>query len=73
VKTLKFKTNINCQNCINKVSPALNAADMVDDWQVDTQNPDKILAVSLDEDEENANAEAIITLLAEKGYKAEVL
>jgi len=46
---------------------------MVDDWQVDTQNPDKILAVSLDEDEENANAEAIITLLAEKGYKAEVL
>ncbi len=44
-----FKTNINCGNCIRTVSPVLNALDNVESWQVDIENPDKILTVELDD------------------------
>lgn len=43
---LTFKTNINCNNCVAKVKPFLNQVETIDTWQVDTNNPDKILSVS---------------------------
>ena len=47
--TLKFKTNINCGNYIRSVTPFLNELDNVESWNVDTQNPDKILTVEGEE------------------------
>jgi copper chaperone len=44
----KFKTNINCSNCIRTVSPFLNALDSIDEWKVDTDDPDKILTAEGD-------------------------
>ncbi len=46
METLQFKTNINCGGCIAKVTPFLNQLEDVEDWRVDTNNPDKILTVS---------------------------
>lgn len=43
--TLAFKTNINCGGCVAKVTPALNAAEGIGSWEVDTVNKDKILSV----------------------------
>jgi len=43
--TLKFKTNINCGGCVSKVSTALDAADGICHWDVDTTDKDKILMV----------------------------
>jgi copper chaperone len=48
MKTLQFKTNINCGGCIKAVTPTLNQQAGVGNWQVDTANPDKILTVTTD-------------------------
>jgi copper chaperone len=45
METLQFKTNINCDACVAKVTPVLNANPEVAEWQVDTTRPDKMLTV----------------------------
>lgn len=59
MKTVKFKTNINCGSCIKSVTPLLNDVDNVDLWKVDTENPDKILTVELDDEDESTVIEAV--------------
>ena len=70
MKTLKFKTNINCGSCIKSVTPALNALDNIDLWKVDTDNPDKILEVTLN-DEEEKSEDVIIKAVEGAGFKIE--
>lgn len=67
--TYKFKTNINCGSCIKSVTPFLNEIDEVDDWKVDTENPDKILEVVLDE----ATPEVVLEAVAKAGFEIHVL
>ncbi|MAN29526.1 MULTISPECIES: heavy-metal-associated domain-containing protein [Mesonia] len=67
MKTLKFKTNINCGGCVSKVTPFLNKQDGVERWEVDTDNPDKILTV----ESNGATDEDIETTLKKIGFKAE--
>ncbi len=65
----KFKTNINCSGCVAKVTPFLNQAEGIKKWEVDTNNPGKVLTVeaeSLSEDE-------IKELVNKAGFKAESL
>jgi copper chaperone len=63
----QFKTNINCGNCIRSVTPALNALPEIEHWEVDTDNPDKILTVELDEDGTPA---MVIEALESVGFQA---
>lgn len=65
--TYKFKTNINCGNCIKSVTPFLNELLNVEEWQVNTDHPDKILTVVLDDD----NIGAVEQAIAESGFSAE--
>lgn len=67
MKTLKFKTNINCGSCIKSVSPFLNELDNLDLWKVDTDNPDKILEIELDDDD----YEPVIKAVTKAGFKIE--
>jgi len=59
MKTIKYKTNINCGGCINSVTPFLNELDNIDTWKVDTDNPDKVLEVNLDDENEERVIEAV--------------
>lgn len=59
MKTIRFKTNIHCGGCIKSVTPFLNELDNVDTWKVDLENPDKILEVNLDDDNEVSVMEAV--------------
>ncbi len=68
-KTLKFKTNINCNGCVEKVTPFLNDADGICHWDVDTTNRDKILSVH----SEGITEEDVIQKVQEAGYKIEIL
>jgi copper chaperone len=45
METLKFKTNIKCGGCVATVTPYLNKFSDIEKWEVDTQNPDKILTI----------------------------
>ena len=65
--TLKFKTNINCSNCVAKVTPFLNKKEGIQSWNVDTENPDKILTVETDE----LSAEDVIKVIKRTGFEAE--
>lgn len=66
--TATFKTNINCGNCIKSVTPFLNELDSVENWQVDTTNPDKILTVEV----ENENGiQEVVKAVESAGFKIE--
>ena len=67
MNTFKFKTNINCSSCIRSVTPFLNELDNVDLWKVDTDNPDKVLTVELD-DEDQAS---VIAAVKKAGFDIE--
>jgi len=67
METLKFKTNIKCDGCIAKITPGLNQIQQVQSWEVDKQNPDKILTV----EGKHLKAEEIVRSLSDAGYHAE--
>ncbi|GAB2960425.1 hypothetical protein GCM10027048_30180 [Hymenobacter coalescens] len=66
MNTLKFKTNINCGGCVKAVTPTLNGEKSIENWQVDTANPDKILTVTCD-----LNSDEVVELVEKAGFKAE--
>ncbi len=70
MKTLKFKTNINCGGCIAKVTPSLNQVKGIKKWEVDIANPQKTLTVETDD---QLNEADVIKTLKEVGYNAEVI
>lgn len=45
MKTLTFKTNIQCTNCLAKVTPKLNEQTGIESWNVDLEHPDRTLTV----------------------------
>ncbi|TVR37328.1 MAG: copper chaperone [Cryomorphaceae bacterium] len=67
--TFKFKTNINCGSCIRSVTPFLNELDEVDSWRVDTDNPEKILSVEMDEE----NPSLVQKAVSDAGFTAELI
>ena len=67
--TLEFKTNINCGNCVRAVTGFINDVKGIDSWQVDTDNPDKILSVK----GENLEIEAIVEAVEDAGYDIELI
>ena len=69
MKTVKYKTNINCGGCINSVTPFLNELDNIDSWKVDIQNPDKILQINL----EDENEKTVIEAVEKAGFEIEKL
>lgn len=69
METLKFKTTINCGGCIAAVSPRLNSIEDIKSWEVDINDPEKILTV----ESENLKEKDIIQLIEQLGFKAEAL
>jgi copper chaperone len=63
----KFKTNIKCDGCIAKVTPALNETVGQGNWNVDLQNPNKVLTIQND----SVKTETIEEALKKVGYKME--
>jgi copper chaperone CopZ len=57
--TVKYKTNIHCGNCIKSVTPTLNNLDNVDLWKVDLEHDDKILEVTLDDEDKSSVLNAV--------------
>lgn len=65
---MKFKTNVMCMNCINKITPYMDKVAGKGNWEVDLKNPKRIMTVkNLD-----IRSEDIVNALKEAGYKSEV-
>ena len=67
--TLKFKTNIMCGGCKARVTPFLDKANGINNWNVDTDNPSKILTINTDSLKESD----IVQVLKEAGFNAEIV
>ena len=67
MKTLQFKTNIKCSGCVAAVTPFLEAEKTIEQWQVETANPSKILTVQ----GEIINEDQVITAVKKAGYSIE--
>ncbi len=68
METIKLKTNIQCSGCIARVTPFLNEALGENNWEVDINNPSKILTVVGESDKTK-----VISAVEKAGYKAESL
>jgi copper chaperone len=69
METITMKTNIKCGGCVAAVTPFLNQSVGEGNWQVDTQNPDKVLTVKTD----GVTPDTVKKAVQQAGYKAEVL
>ncbi|QIP13134.1 heavy-metal-associated domain-containing protein [Spirosoma aureum] len=67
--SVRFKTNIKCGGCIATVTPYLNEAVGEGHWQVDIQDPNKVLTA----DTTSASSTQIKQAIEKAGYKAEPL
>ena len=65
---LKFKTNINCGSCIKSVKPFLDETVGEGNWSVDTDNPDKILTVTTEEE-----ITEVVEAVTDAGFKIQVI
>jgi len=65
---LKFKTNINCDNCIKSVKPFLDEVVGENNWKVDTADVRKVLTVTTTED-----AEEVVEAVTDAGFKIQKL
>ncbi len=67
MKTYKFKTNIKCSGCIEKVTPFLNGEKSINSWKVNTEIAEKILTVESTEND----SEKIKIAIKKAGYTIE--
>ena len=67
--TYIFKTSINCNSCLSKVKPILDARAEITSWQIDLENPDKILTVETD----TLKASDVIEMVDNVGFEIEPL
>jgi copper chaperone len=68
MEALKFKTTIKCSGCVAKVTPFLNEALGEANWEVDYNNPLKVLTVVEEKDKAK-----VIQAVEKAGYKAEAI
>jgi copper chaperone CopZ len=68
MNTLKFKTNIKCTGCLAAVTPLLNKTAGENNWQVNLEDPQRILTV-----ESGKTESEIIAAVSEAGFEAEKL
>lgn len=68
METTKFKTNIKCAGCVAKVTPFLDEALGKENWEVDTNDPSKVLTVKPRLDDEK-----VLVAVRKAGYQAERL
>ena len=66
MEALKFKTNIKCSGCVAAVTPFLNEDVGEAKWNVDTNDPSKVLTVTGESDHDK-----VIKAVQKAGYKAE--
>lgn len=68
MKRIKFKTNIQCTNCLAKVTPKLNEQSGIESWNVDLLDPERTLTVET----ENLEPEDIKKAILKAGFIANV-
>lgn len=65
----QFKTNIQCGNCVDKVTNPLNHAVGEGKWEVNLKSNTKTLTVDMEEEE----VSKVLLALAQAGFQGELI
>ena len=65
----KFKTTIQCNSCLSKVTPKLNEILKEQSWSVDLESDDRILTVNND----NVSVDVVVSAVKSVGFEIEEL
>ena len=65
----KFKTTIQCNGCLSKVTPKLNDILPDNSWSVDLESEDRILTVN----DDNVSVDAVMSAVKSVGFEIEEL
>ena len=65
----RFKTTIQCNSCLSKVTPKLNEFLEEQSWSVDLESDDRILTVNND----NVSVDAVVSAVKSVGFEIEEL
>lgn len=68
MEKIHFKTNLNCNGCVSKVKNDLDMLIGENLWNVDTENPNKVLSIPADK-----NPEKVEEIVKNKGFLIEQL
>jgi tRNA G26 N,N-dimethylase Trm1 len=69
MEILKFKTTIQSDTDLQKITPLLNKEENFHQWKLDTSTPENILNVSTND----PNSQLVINLLKKAGFEAELI
>ncbi len=69
MKEAKFKTNINCGNCVRAVTGFLADVKGISHWEVNTDDPNKILVVQ----GETVDIQGVQAAVEDAGFDIELL
>ncbi len=67
MRTLKFKTNIDSERCVDQVASYLNNTTDIAGWGVDTENADKVLTV---EGDDHLGSSDVVDIVNLAGFSA---
>jgi len=65
----KFKTTIQCNSCLSKVTPKLNEILEEQSWSVDLESDDRILTVN----DDNVSVDEVVSAVKSVGFEIEEL
>ena len=65
----KFKTTIQCNSCLSKVTPKLNEILEEQSWSVDLESDDRILTVN----DDNVSVDEVVSAVKSLGFEIEEL
>ncbi|OFX20673.1 MAG: hypothetical protein A2041_13000 [Bacteroidetes bacterium GWA2_31_9b] len=71
MKTLNFKTSLKCAGCVNAIKPSMDKINEIISWNVDLNNPEKIVEVVTDSANEQELSNNIMQAITLVGYKVE--
>ena len=66
---VRFKTTIQCNGCLSKVTPKLNEILEEQSWSVDLESDDRILTVN----DDNVSVDEVVSAVKSVGFEIEEL
>ncbi|MBU8892376.1 MAG: cation transporter [Bacteroidales bacterium] len=73
MNTIKFKTNLKCDGCINTIKSVMNTITGIELWTVFIDDKDKTLEVNFEDSDEKEIINAVQSAITKSGYEIEKL
>lgn len=73
MQTLKFKTSLKCNGCVNAIKPSIESISEIKSWRVFLDVQDKTLEVDYEDSSKDEMINAVKAAVTKAGYTVEKL